>query len=117
MVGSILFNIIIFVILVFLFCLAFGIVVLAVSGAVFVVSELLVRIVRVGRKLRSWWAMKKWRQKFKRRFKHSPTAACYCACCKHFSSGDGDLDFCSYCELYNRTTPDDGFCWSAVKKE
>lgn len=46
------------VILVFLFCLAFGIVVLEVSGAIFIISELLVRLMKIGSKLRSWWAMK-----------------------------------------------------------
>lgn len=117
MVSSILFNIILFVILVFLFCLAFGIVVLAVSGAVFVTSELLVRIVRVGKKIRSWWAMKKWRRKFKRRFDGAPTADCYCVDCKYFWKENTGHEFCDYCELYHRTTPDDGFCWSAVRKE
>ena len=67
MIGSVLFGIIIFVILVFLFCLAFGIVVLAVSGAIFVVSELLVKLVKMCGKLRSWWSMKKWKRKFKKR--------------------------------------------------
>ena len=55
------------VILGFLFCLAFGIVVLEVSGAIFIISELLVRLMKIGSKLRSWWAMKKWKRKFKKR--------------------------------------------------
>lgn len=115
MVGSILFGIIIFVILVFLFCLAFGIVVLAVSGAVFVVSELLVRVAKVGSKIQSWWAMKKWKRKFKKRFDGSPTADCYCVDCKYLSKDWSE--FCDYCELHRRVTPDDGFCWNAVRKE
>lgn len=117
MIGSILFGIIIFVVLVFLFCLAFGIVVMAVSGAIFVVSELLVRLMKIGSKLRSWWAMKKWKRKFKKRFDDAPTADCYCIDCKHFKKGyigHGDWD---YCELYFWGTPDDGFCWRAVRKE
>lgn len=117
MIGNILFSIIIFAILMFLFCLAFDIVVLAVSGAIFVVSELLVRITKLLRLLRSWWAMKKWRRKFKKRFDGAPTADCYCVDCKYFWKEDVGHGFCDYCELYHRTTPDDGFCWSAVRKE
>ena len=26
-------------------------------------------------------------------------------------------DGCDYCDLYWKKTPDDGFCWSAVRKE
>ena len=117
MIGSVLFGIIIFVILVFLFCLAFGIVVLAVSGAIFVVSELLVKLVKMCGKLRSWWSMKKWKRKFKKRFDNAPTADCYCVNCKYFRKGYTGHGDCYYCELYHRTTPDDGFCWSAVRKE
>ena len=117
MISSILFGIIIFVILVFLFCLAFGIVSLAVSGAIFIISELLAILMKIGGKLRSWWAMKKWKRKFKKRFDDAPTADCYCIDCKHFKKGyigHGDWD---YCELYFWGTPDDGFCWRAVRKE
>lgn len=113
MISSILFGIIIFVILVFLFCLA----VLAMSGAIFIISELLVRLMKIGSKLRSWWAMKKWKRKFKKRFDDAPTADCYCIDCKHFKKGYTGHGDCDYCELYWRKTPDDGFCWSAVRKE
>lgn len=112
MISSILFNIII-VILLFLFCLA----VLAMSGAIFIISELLVRLMKIGSKLRSWWAMKKWKRKFKKRFDDAPTADCYCIDCKHFKKGYTGYGDCDYCDLYWKKTPDDGFCWSAVRKE
>lgn len=113
MIGSILFNIIIFVMLVFLFCLSL----LAASGVIFIISELLARLMKIGSKLRSWWAMKKWKRKFKKRFDNAPTADCYCVDCKYFKKGYTGHGDCDYCELYFRKTPDDGFCWSAVRKE
>lgn len=105
------------VILGFLFCLAFGIVVLEVSGAIFIISELLVRLMKIGSKLRSWWAMKKRKRKFKKRFDDAPTADCYCIDCKHFKKGYTGYGDCDYCDLYWKKIPDDGFCWSAVRKE
>lgn len=113
MISSILFNIIIIVILLFLFCLA----VLAMSSAIFIISELLVRLMKIGSKLRSWWAMKKWKRKFKKRFDDAPTADCYCIDCKHFKKGYTGHGDCDYCDLYWKKTPDDGFCWCAVRKE
>ena len=106
MISSILFNIIIIVILLFLFCLA----VLAMSGAIFIISELLVRLMKIGSKLRSWWAMKKWKRKFKKRFDDAPTADCYCIDCKHFKKGYTGYGDCDYCDLYWKKTPDDGCC-------
>lgn len=96
MISSILFNIIIIVILLFLFCLT----VLAMSGAIFIISELLVRLMKIGSKLRSWWAMKKWKRKFKKRFDDAPTADCYCIDCKHFKKGYTGHGDCDYCDLY-----------------
>lgn len=113
MISSTLFDIIVVVTLVFLFCLA----VLAMSGAIFIISESLVRLMKIGSKLRSWWAMKKWKRKFKKRFDDAPTADCYCVDCKYFKKGYTGHGDCDYCELYFRKTPDDGFCWSAVRKE
>lgn len=99
------------------YCLTFDIIILAISNTIFVVSELLVRLMNICGKLRAWWAMKKWKRKFKKRFDNEPTADCYCVDCKYFKKGYTGHGDCDYCELYFRKTPDDGFCSGAVRKE
>ena len=61
--------------------------------------------------------MKKRKRKFKKRFDDAPTADCYCIDCKHFKKGYPGYGDCDYCDLYWKKIPDDGFCWSAVRKE
>lgn len=55
----------------------------------------------------------KWKRKYKHRFDKSPTAACYCKDCVHFSSDDYNICF----QHRGWVVSDAWFCWAAEPRK